>query len=176
MRRFIVAIPRKIAGALAWTLLPRSAREAIIGAPLVFVLVAIGYLYFLDREPIVAAKSEVLTPTVEQGQFFRLQYKIQWSGRCRVTGYRFIVDGAGYRHERFVDTRYVEQGEDDFTISLRVPLAATPGQAQYRGEVEYVCNPLQQLWPLRRNISVRHFEIVPGTPTADGLTMTFDDG
>lgn len=160
-----------VAAFLKWVFIPRSPRELVIGAPLVVFLSMAGYLYFIDREPVITSRSQILTPVVAQGEFFQISYSIRWSSRCRITAYRFIVDGAGYRHERLVDTRYVQAGQDDFTISVRVPLGAAPGLAQYRGEIEYVCNVLQQLWPITRQLTVRQFEIVPGKPAARGLVL-----
>lgn len=147
-------------------LLPKSWREAVFGSFFIAFVSTIGYLMIIDRQPLAQNDSEILTPVVRQGEDFRISYDVVWNSNCRVTGYRFIVDGAGYRHERLIDTRMVAQGEEQFVISIPVPIAASPGEAEYRGEVEYECNMLQRVFPLRRTLTVRSFQIIAGTPNS----------
>lgn len=140
-------------------ILPQSRRELFFGLPVVAFLVFIGYSAFIDRQPMVSSEYRVLTPEVQQGGIFTIRYKVQWSSRCRVTGFRVIIDGVGFQHSITPDTRFVEEGFNEFDISLPIPPAAAVGDALYHGFIEYECNWLQRIWPLERPIIPRSFKI-----------------
>lgn len=160
----------------AW-FLPKSWREGFFGGLIVVFLVTVGWMALLDRNPSTNVSWEILTPVVRQGDNFRISYDLEWRSPCRIIGMRFIVDGAGYRHERIYDARYVEEGPASFVIGVPVPPSAAPGQAEYRGELEYACNIWQRVFPLRRTITARPFEIIPADPNSSGraspATLTF---
>src|SRR5690606_10185417 len=74
----------------------------------------IGITYQAGRYPVTSNEVMVLTPQVRAGEDFILRYDVVWNDTCQVTGYRFIIDGDGYMHERIVDKRTVTQGSDHF--------------------------------------------------------------
>lgn len=144
-------------------LTPRSFWEFISVAITTVVVALGGYWAIVDRQPIGTSTSEVLTPTVEPGGEFTIRYRTQWSGTCRVTGYRFIIDSAGQQYTVAPDTRFVSpQDTPEFTISVPIPKGAQEGPAVYRATLFYECNPLQRLFPLERKVTDRTFTILPG--------------
>lgn len=143
-------------------ILPRSFWEGVAVAVTVVAVSLCGYWSIIDRQPIGASSSEVLTPVVSPGGEFTIKYHTRWNSTCRVTGYRFVIDSAGQQYMVAPDTRFVSPADTpEFTISVPIPKAAQPGQAVYRATLFYECNPLQKWFPLERTIADRTFTILP---------------
>lgn len=148
--------------------LPRTFWEGVAVAVTVVAVSLGGYWSIIDRQPIGASRSEVLTPVVSPGGEFTIKYHTQWNSTCRVTGYRFVIDSAGQQYMVAPDTRFVAPTDSpEFTISVPIPKAAQPGQAVYRATLFYECNPLQKWFPLERSIADRTFTILPPEPQAE---------
>ncbi|WP_062114101.1 hypothetical protein [Aureimonas sp. AU40] len=129
------------------------------------------YWAWFDTKPVVESEAEISTPVVRQGEDFSIRYRVTWARSCQLTGHRFVVDQKGQIYTVESDTRYIHQGPDEFTITVPIPLAAAPGPARYRATLLYECNPWQRfINPLSRQVQERDFEIIPGTPTAGGLS------
>lgn len=144
---------------LKWVL-PSGLRETILYGTSALFLAYLTFAVFIDVRVWNSIDSEVLTPDVAPGENFQIRYRIDWTNSCQVTGFRFIIDGAGYQHERVRDVRMVDVGREDFTVSIPVPASAAPGNAFYTGVVQYVCNPVQRfLAPMEIPLRPRPFVI-----------------
>lgn len=157
--------------AVARFALPQNMREVLAYGPITFLAVFVGYFALVDRNPIVSAASEVVTPEVPQGGNFTIRYSVNWRDRCRVTGFRVIIDGVGFQHRVVPDTRFVQAGQNDFDITLPIPLAASPGEAVYTGVIEYECNWYQRIFPLEREIAPRTFVITSSGRIDDPMEL-----
>lgn len=154
-------IKRSIIWFVRW-LLPSRFREGVLYAIAAVFLTYLNYALFIDTRVWETIRSEVLTPRVVAGENFQIAYQIEWSSSCQVTGFRFIVDGAGFQHERVRDVRMVDAGLEDFVISIPVPRGAAPGEAVYTGVVQYICNPVQRfIAPMEIPLRPRPFSILP---------------
>lgn len=142
-------------------MIPDTLREGLLYALSACTIAYLVHAIYIDTRVWHTIDSQVLTPVVTAGENFQIRYQVEWSSSCEVRGFRFIVDGNGYQHERTMDIRNVDAGFDDFTLSIPVPLSAASGQAYYTGVVQYVCNPIQRwLSPMEVELMARPFTIV----------------
>lgn len=150
---------------------PSNIYDVSVGLAVLIVGVPILYWAVLDNQPAAESVAEVVTAQVKQGGLFQIHYNVRWARSCRLQGYRFIIDSMGVMHTITPDDRWVNEGRDEFTISVPVPLAAVPGPATYKATLIYECNPWQRwISPLQRETVARAFTIVPADNTSGGLS------
>src|SRR5690554_224393 len=94
---------------LRW-LTPDSFREGVLYAVGACTIAYLIHAVYIDTRVWDRINSNVLTPVVAAGENFQISYQIEWSSSCEVRGFRFIVDGDGYQHERTMDIRNVDAG------------------------------------------------------------------
>ncbi|MBS9720155.1 hypothetical protein JYU29_05575 [Tianweitania sp. BSSL-BM11] len=130
-------------------------------AAIVCVL-AVPWMYWaiMDRKPAASSVSEVITPTVMQGDFLQIDYDVIWASTCEIIAFRYIIDEMQVEWPISAQQRIVEAGPSKFTIRIPVPMAAAPGNALYRGTLRFACNPWQRFFPLEQNLRERQFQIV----------------
>jgi hypothetical protein len=93
---------------------------------------------------------------------------------CSVRYSRHIVDSRGFRHDFEMEPRYLsadglrrmdkDMGQR-LKIVVNIPKAAAVGPAIYAAELNYVCNPLHTLFPLRVTMAMP-FDVLPAPVVA----------
>lgn len=132
----------------------------VVAALVCALLFLPAYWLIVDRRPVAASVSEVLSREVRQGDFLQIDYDVTWTSRCEIVAFRYIIDEMQVEWPISAQQRVVEAGRQKFTIRIPVPMAAAPGAAIYRGTLRYVCNPMQRLFPLEQDLRERQFTIV----------------
>jgi len=135
------------------------------------ILFALPWLWWaiVDRQPIATRISEVVSTQVRQGESLDISYDVTWNSRCQITAFRYIIDAMQVEWPITQQDRIVEPGPSRFTIRIPIPLAAAPGEAIYRADIAYRCNPLQRFFPLQTKLTPRHFTILPGPNPSSGI-------
>jgi hypothetical protein len=129
-------------------------------------LLSLPILYWaiIDRRPVAASVSEVISREVMQGDFLQIDYKVTWTSECEVVAFRYIIDEMQVEWPISAQQRVVSPEPDgqpsEFTIRIPVPMAASPGNATYRGTLRYICNPVQRFFPLEQDLRERAFVIL----------------
>jgi hypothetical protein len=49
---------------------------------------------------------------------------------------------------------------DEYRVRLRVPEGSARGEARFRSQALYYCNPLHRLWPIKGEVIIASFDIV----------------
>lgn len=138
---------------------PLTLRDFLRMLPLAAIITAVGYYAIADTRPLVSVQTLSVSSAVPQGEFFRIDYRLEWASNCEVLGERFIIDSAGRTTIFDPDVRSVMTGPEEYSVQLRVPRDAAIGLAEYRGMVKYRCNWFQHFFPLERTVVTRNFEI-----------------
>lgn len=118
--------------------------------------------YASDRDPPATLISSVSkTPIVKAGSDFRVEYVMLRHRSCKTHVDRFLFDGDNVRHvlPAFDFAPGLRLGRDQYTVKVDVPEGAAAGTARYSVVSTYICNPLQEFYPIigdQRDIS---FEI-----------------
>jgi len=120
---------------------------------------AVVIYWYNETVPTTYINREVLTPKVAPGEALRIRIETgEFRSRCSAKVFRSIVDAAGTIHSVITEGR---PERTFYTIDVTVPLGAAPGGALYRATVEWVCNPVQEIFPLTIQQQDLPFEIVP---------------
>lgn len=112
-----------------------------------------GYLGFLagDRDPPTTVyQVRVLSPVVERGGLLKIAYTLRRHRHCTTEINRFIYDKDGFRHP-LPDQKFnpgLKLGEEEYAIAVEIPITAVAGPARYETNSNYVCNPMQNFWPI----------------------------
>lgn len=144
-------------------------RTSIVAAFVSILLVGVPLWMLLDRDPpFVVTNGRIDPPNPTVNSSIEITWDIkpkrscQPSSAAKVT--RTIIDSKGVRHTYApVPAVYgtPEQSEPD-EIMRPVPLPENiTGPAKYTSIACYVCNPLQQLWPICIQLPEIPFEIAP---------------
>lgn len=48
---------------------------------------------------------------------------------------------------------------DLYKVRLTVPRSASPGEAKFRSQAVYICNPIHRLWPIKGEVITATFDI-----------------
>ena len=115
--------------------------------------IASAYLGYMvgDREvPFIQQWAQEAPPNPVEGQ----EIVITWHGiryrQCPGTVKRTIVDYCKEVHTLEPVSALYQAGDTKGTVtrSFRIPAHIAHGPAEYRAQTEFVCNPLQRLWPI----------------------------
>lgn len=155
------------------TLIPRIAYRAVWVVILCGAAAFLGVtlqlsLWWLDNKPPFLLIAYTVSPT-ERGDLaiLRVNVKRDLSRDCSVTYSRMFYDAEGTRTELTPDVQLMTaeaindldaRTPDKLVITVRVPKEAAKGLGAVVTPLEYVCNPLHQLYPihllLRMNLEV----------------------
>ncbi|UHD45336.1 hypothetical protein LUX29_20465 [Aureimonas altamirensis] len=142
-------------------LIPRMTLPNIVSTLVVIGSMPWLYWAIVDRRPAADQVSEVISDHVEQGGFLEIRYSLTWTANCQITAFRYVIDEMQVEWPISPQERVVEPGPSQFTIRVPIPLAASPGDALYRGTIRYECNPVQRFFPLEQQLRERRFKILP---------------
>jgi hypothetical protein len=132
-------------------------------------LAALTAIWASDRSsPTETISVTVRPPQIAAGATGDVLYTYQRFRLCTRHSTRYVVDPSGRQFQVSVQDSppyvgRIRNQPNTFIQPFRVPIAAAPGDAQYRVEITDICNPLQRLWPLKKVIEVP-FEILPKPP------------
>lgn len=131
-------------------------------------------VWAFDRTPPYEVLSPVLVFNGPPGGSVKFQAKVRrdLDRDCSVEFMRYIIDGAGARHDLPNDPRHLsaegirkmaeQMGLDRLILSVAIPIDATPGPSVYGTELEYTCNPIHVFKPITVT-SLFRFVILPKT-------------
>lgn len=127
----------------------------------IFVAFVLGYWWQDKTPPTEVKRIHVVNPAVKPGEFLSIQYTIYRDRNdCRVHIDRYIFDGADNRLE-LPDADFAVNpgpvGPDSFTERVFIPHHAVSGDARFRSDRVYWCNPVQE-W-LHRPVVVRQEDV-----------------
>ncbi len=143
-------------------------------APIVVLIFfgTVALLWATDRAPPFAV-IDVAPAVAHAGGTVNLRVDVRRDVRrtCDATFTRAVYDGAGYRFDlegmqtaNAAAIRRIEQlTPGAMRLSVPVPLAAMPGAGALVTSLEYTCNPLHQVWPIRV-VTVIPFQIEAARP------------
>lgn len=104
---------------------------------------------------------------------FEMPVTRQLERDCTARWSRHIIDAAGIRHEyegvhlaTAKTLRDIERLQGPWIrTTLAIPPGIAPGRAVLASEVEYECNPIHALWPIRMSLFFP-FEVLPPSKPA----------
>jgi hypothetical protein len=108
-----------------------------------------------DRDlPVVIYTAEAATPIVSPGAELRIEYTLLRRRSCEVNSDRFIFDSQKTRFEvPDLNIRAgLATGPDHYVVPVNVKPETAPGPAIYRTITNYICNPLQRIWPIEGGV------------------------
>lgn len=142
-----------------------AGRHAWLGWLLCLPLFWILADWALDRAPPFAITGPVLARNAPPGgtAFFEADVRRDLDRECSVRFSRYLIDGAGVRHEFAVDLLMTPDGlramnilmAGKLRIAVEVPRGANPGKAVHTTELFYICNPLHKWWPIEVSMPLR---------------------
>jgi hypothetical protein len=114
-----------------------------------------------DRELPIVRYSGVMTPDgPTPGSRVRVSYIVKYNRTCPATVTRTITDSTGTLWRlSTADAEYTVGNE--LSRSFFLPVGIAWGPAEYRATVSYVCNPLQNAWPIVSVGPVVRFNVAP---------------
>lgn len=121
---------------------------------------ALVLAWHFDGDPREMAVRTVMTPMVEQGGELAVKVAAVMDQRCTVIVERSIIDSEGTVRIAEPVESVREPGTSILIARSIVPSASAPGPARYRVTMNWVCNPLQELWPRVEQLPDLPFEIV----------------
>ena len=127
---------------------------AFIFAPLIW--------WAADRTPPIDVIRYGLIPKkVAPGATIYRDIEIIRLRHCETDPDTIMIDGARVRwnFEEPAITSPGQLGHDHYRRPVVIPLQASPGQAQMRTTVTYICNPLHRIWPIKLIQKPLEFEI-----------------
>lgn len=136
--------------------------SALILFSAVSIVAGFWVLWLADRsDPARLIGRELLTPTVSPGGQIIMSMDVNRLRYCSVSVQRFLVDGARVRHVLPILFREVsgKLGREHFNTVVNIPPSAAPGDAVYQSIATYVCNPVQNYWPIVVPSPDLHFRI-----------------
>jgi hypothetical protein len=146
-------------------------RHNIAAAFVAVIFMAPLFWMLLDREPpYVEHIGKVIPPEVQAGDQITVEWQMKINRVCPGYIAREVVDSQNVLWN--YDVQPSVRREQQFDVSgiprltkLRrsfvIPEQAAPGPARYRSLACYVCNPIQQLWPICTRTPDVEFSILP---------------
>lgn len=127
------------------------------GAPT--IITGLLVYWYNEGVPINYAGRTMMTPIVAPGDELRIRIEAEVAKpACRAIVDRVIIDAAGTLHDVVSETR---PERSSYIVVVNVPLGASPGKAYYRAKVSWICNPVQEYFPLVILQPDLPFEIIP---------------
>ena len=119
-----------------------------------------------DRHPPFAIIGPVMARNAPPGgtAYFVADVRRDLDRDCSVRFSRYLIDGAGVRHDFAVDPRVMTADglramdtlmAGKLRLAVEIPRGANPGRATYTTELIYVCNPLHKWWPIEVSMPLR---------------------
>lgn len=137
-------------------------------------VLALPAYWLMDRAPPFKVIENGPIAATRAGDVLNITRKVKRdvSRSCDVHFTRYLIDSSGIRHD-YGGTLYMS-AESRAALdkmmgpyvktSLTVPQAAAPGMAMLTTDMEYECNPIHALWPIK--VSARStFEVLPALGT-----------
>jgi hypothetical protein len=121
---------------------------------------ALTAIWVSDRtSPTETISVWVRPPEIAAGTTGDVLYTYQRFRLCTRHSVRYVVDATGREFQVSVQDSppyvgRIRNQPNTFVQPFRVPIGAAPGDAQYRVEISDICNPLQNLWPMKKVIEV----------------------
>lgn len=143
--------------------LPRLIEFTFYGVTLVTLLQL--STWWFEQTPIAILERRLVTPIVEPGGELRIENIVAVASSCDVDVVRELIDANGIIYN-FAATDWpdVIQTTDDFvefTSVIPLPDTLTVGEALYRVELTWYCNPLQVMLPTTFRLNDLRLTIVP---------------
>jgi hypothetical protein len=113
------------------------------------------YVYIVDE-------SYVIPSHVSPGHQVAVHWSIKVNRLCPGSIVRTIVDartGARVSYDPTPAILTIESGDTALDRSFLLPDGIRPGNKIYRANAEYICNPLQRIWPLKVQTPDLFFEV-----------------
>ena len=117
----------------------------------VYVFGALGFWTADRKPPVEVLASEVVNKEVAPGEDLLVKRTVFRERQCATEVDRVFIDSQGFRFVLADQTFAVfgPLGTDSFTTVTPVPTQMAPGPARYYTAVQYRCNPVQEVWPVR---------------------------
>lgn len=154
-------------------------KHNIIAAFVVVIFVAPLFWMLLDREPPYSEHAGKTIPhEVKAGDQITVEWQMRVNRVCPGYIAREIVDSQNVLWN--YDVQPSIRREQQFDVagaprltrlrrSFTIPEQAAPGPARYRSLSCYICNPIQQLWPVCIRTPDVNFTILPREETTGKL-------
>jgi hypothetical protein len=135
--------------------LQRPGWRTVLRCTTFWLCVLVAAYWAADRAPPLLVVS-THAPPVARGSTALIEASVKRELRgCSVSYSRSLTDAAGYRFELgsgAMNAQSIAALERDhpgkLLLGARVPERAAAGPAHFAVSLEYVCNPLQYLWPI----------------------------
>lgn len=139
-----------------------------------WVVAAIVSNWAFDRSPPFAITGPVVVTGGEVGKEVRFSADVRrdLDRECDVSFSRFIIDGAGYRHDIItkgpatMSAKAIREQDGlmnhRLLITVITPPGGVPGDAVYLTNLDYICNPTHHIKPIRVVIVIP-FKLLPPT-------------
>lgn len=103
------------------------------------------------REPVVIDSISVVPEKVVAGEDAQIVIKMDVKRGCWGEITRTLVSERPGSPVQVYDRAALtfQSGKSEVTRTLHVPTGFSHGPAIYRSEVDFVCNPLQNIWPIK---------------------------
>ena len=125
-----------------------------------------------DRSPPFAVVGPVTALGARPGEtaYFNAEVRRDLDRECSVVFSRYMIDGAGVRHDFARDPRVMTPNglramdvlmAGQLRLAVEIPRGANPGPAVYATELRYTCNPIHKLWPIEVTMPLRFWILAP---------------
>jgi len=119
----------------------------------VFCFGALGFWTADRKPPVEVLATDLITKEVAPGGELLVKRTVSRDRQCATKVDRIFVDSQGFRY--VLDNQsfsiFGPLGTDSYVTSTPVPMQMAKGPAKYYAAVEYNCNPVQAVWPIRRS-------------------------
>lgn len=133
----------------------------VTNAIMIAAAFTIAYWSFDRSPPAVVELYAAERTVVSAGGILELKPYVRKYRSCPVKVSRFIKDAKGVVFAQApVSGGVVVDDVDATPVKIPVPVEAALGNAVYWADAEYVCNPLQSVWPIIVKFPLVSFTIV----------------
>lgn len=126
-----------------------------------FLIGPITYMALDRTPPLVPYIGEMVPNKASPGDTVRIDFTVNVNRQCRGTVHREIVDSSRVVHILESIPSVIRDTEFHVSRRLQIPYNLSWGPARYRVIVHYVCNPLQNWWPIEVRSPDIVFTVVP---------------
>lgn len=115
------------------------------------------YTYFADGSYLIPERAA-------PGHQISVHWKIKVNRLCPGAIVRTVVDartGARMSYDPTPAMVTIQMGDSSLDRTFLLPQGMGPGRKLYRANAEYVCNPLQRIWPLKVQTPDLFFDVEP---------------
>lgn len=137
----------------------------IIGAVLALLLGGVAYMAADNQPPYdyIIEQSYVRPNPAHPGRQITVHWELKINRICPGVIVRTIVDAktkARVSYDPALALVTVRAGDTSLERTFFLPEEMLPGPKLYRANAEYICNPLNRIWPLKVQTPDLYFEVI----------------